>query len=616
MIVVIGGGVAGLSAALAAAEAAEDAASSRTTTVSRDSENVSVLLLMKTPFSGSNTYRAQGGVACGMFPGDTANSHTQDTLAAGYGLCLREAVEVLTREGIDRVQELLQQGWRVDRGADGQVHPGLEAAHSHPRIIHAGGDETGRILEEDMARLVCSNPHIQVKDGACLQDLIVQDGHLTGIRVLVQTSEQGAELTTIPTTRVILATGGAGQLYPFTTNPAGSTGDGIAAALRAGAEVKDLEFYQFHPTALADSEHFLISEAVRGEGAQLFDDHGHRYMKDVDQRAELAPRDVVARTNFAVMMRNNGKPVWLDARPIGQKHPDLAEFLPQRFPSIDTHLKKQGFDWVKEPIPVTPAAHYFMGGIATDVEGRTSIPGVYAAGECACTGVHGANRLASNSLLEGLVFGYRAGRAAWDDESLEAPTPAQGSSRQAQTSTLPYPAVTEVSGTTATRATAAAVPTDELRQSLQEMMWNKVGVTRNGDTLTAAVQELVTLIAQQDAVALSHTATAKSYAEGTQYIEDRNLLWLAYGVAFAASQRKESRGAHHRDDYPDASDAYAFSQSYVLEPANHDTSAPRHLQHPSTPPITALRHHGTLNTSAPRHSGTTERLGTPGRTPQ
>lgn len=592
MIVVIGGGVAGLSAALAAAtEAASSGqAQKQGAAVPSDSTEKPVLLLMKTPFSGSNTYHAQGGVACGMFSEDTAASHTQDTLAAGYGLCNRKAVEVLTREGIERVAELLEQGWRVDRGADGQIHPGLEAAHSHARIIHAGGDETGRILEEDLARLVCANPYIQVEDGVCLQDLIVRSGHLTGIHVLAQKKTQsdsegstqhnspGAEHTTIPASRVILATGGAGQLYPYTTNPAGSTGDGIAAALRAGAHVKDLEFYQFHPTALADDEHFLISEAVRGEGAQLLDDHGHRYMSDVDKRAELAPRDVVARTNFAVMSRQNGKPVWLDARPIAQKHPEVGEFLSQRFPSIDAHLKEQGFNWAEEPIPVTPAAHYFMGGIATDVDGRTSIEGLYAAGECACTGVHGANRLASNSLLEGLVFGYRAGRAAWRDAPDAAEATPDATEETADTAAAPagdvetsewepatvigYPIPTwPTNYPNPTHITTAA----ELRKTLQALMWDNVGVTRTEEKLTAAVQELMALLRYWKPDLLDTVLETDSYAEGMRCIEDMNLLWTAFAIAFAALHRRESRGAHHRDDYPQVNDARTFPRSYVLE---------------------------------------------------
>ena len=238
-------------------------------------------------------------------------------------------------------------------------------------------------------------------------DLMERGGHIAGVHLLIDGQDKD-----LAADRVILAAGGAGRMYPYTTNPPVATADGLAVAWRAGAQVADLEFYQFHPTAMAVGEHFLVSEAVRGEGAVLLDEHGHRYMKDIDPRAELAPRDVVARENFRVMQAQGGKPVMLDVSPMARENPDLASFLAHRFPTIDAYTRSLGFDWSKEPIPVAPAAHYYMGGIRTDLNARTSIPGLYAAGECARTGVMGSNRLASNSLLEGLVYGRRAGLAA------------------------------------------------------------------------------------------------------------------------------------------------------------------------------------------------------------
>ena len=393
-IVVVGAGVAGLSAALAVADAGQD-----------------VTLVTKADLVESNTYHAQGGIAAAVFADDDPKLHAADTMAAGHGLCEPRAVEILTREGADRVRQFAAAGVHFDRDAQGHMLRGLEAAHSRARVVHAGGDATGKVVELDVSAMVRANPLIHIIEHAFLEDLIVRDGAIAGVRLLVRGGEtfRSADMAA---SRVILATGGAGRLYPYTTNPAVATADGLAAAWRAGAQVADVEFYQFHPTAMAVGEHFLVSEAVRGEGAVLLDEHGERYMTRVDERAELAPRDVVARENFRVMQAQGGKPVMLDVSPMRRENPDLAEFLRHRFPTIDAYTRSLGFDWSKEPIPVAPAAHYYMGGIRTDLEGRASIPGLYAAGECARTGVMGSNRLASNSLLEGLVYGRRAGLAA------------------------------------------------------------------------------------------------------------------------------------------------------------------------------------------------------------
>lgn len=370
-----------------------------------------------------------------------------------------------------------------------------------------------------------------------------------------------AESRTIDATRVILATGGAGRLYPYTTNPAVATGDGLAAALRAGAQVADLEFYQFHPTAMAIGEHFLVSEAVRGEGAILLDEHGHRFMTDVDHKAELAPRDVVARANFRTMQAQGGKPVMLDVSPMAKENPDLAAFLRHRFPTIDAYTRSLGFDWSKEPIPVAPAAHYWMGGIRTDLFGRSSIPGLYAAGECARTGVQGANRLASNSLLEGLVYGYRAGLAAVRDTD-DAVWQPQTLSNSAIAS-LPVaqePMVLDMPSHDDGNANTGVWD----RKHIEDEMWKHVGVLRDHDGLAAAVTDLADALAGANA-AVPGMSGAGSYADCIAVLENRNLLTVGYVEAVAALNRCESRGAHTRTDYATVNPTIAHSIAYRLK---------------------------------------------------
>ncbi|MGB4777787.1 L-aspartate oxidase, partial [Microbacterium sp.] len=389
-VVVVGSGIAGLTAALHAA-----------------ASGCEITLVTKDVLEHANTRFAQGGIAGVMFDDDSAAAHELDTLVAGAGLCDPEAVRALVTEGPARIRELIALGVAFDRGADGGFVKGLEAAHSYPRVLHAGGDATGSVIEKALvARLRESG--VEVIEHAFLADLVAAAGSgiVTGVELLV------GERPDIPGVRrvrradaVILATGGAGQLYAHTTNPPVATGDGIAAALRAGASVSDLEFFQFHPTVLAAGEPFLVSEAVRGEGAVLRDEQGRRFMLDVHPDAELAPRDVVARAIAQVMAEQGGRPVLLDATGLGTTRKKTAAFLARRFPTIDAAVRERGLDWAREPIPVTPAAHYLMGGVDTDLHGRTDLPGLYAVGEVARTGVHGANRLASNSLLEGAVFG-------------------------------------------------------------------------------------------------------------------------------------------------------------------------------------------------------------------
>ena len=576
MIVVIGAGIAGLSAALAAAGDKRVGAEGLTTygnaNIAGNDSSDDVLLVCKDEFVESNTYHAQGGVACAIFSDDNPQLHAGDTMAAGHGLCDRTAVDVLTDEGARRVRELIAAGWHVDRGEDGSVLRGLEAAHCRSRVVHAGGDATGKVLELDVSAMVRENPRIHVLEHAFLNDLIVRDGHVSGVRLTVRGADGEAESRTIDAPRVILATGGAGRLYPYTTNPAVATGDGLAAALRAGAQVADLEFYQFHPTAMAIGEHFLVSEAVRGEGAVLLDEHGHRFMTDVDPRAELAPRDVVARANFRTMQAQGGKPVMLDVSPMAKENPDLAAFLRHRFPTIDAYTRSLGFDWSKEPIPVAPAAHYWMGGIRTDLFGRSSIPGLYAAGECARTGVQGANRLASNSLLEGLVYGYRAGLAAVRDAD-DAVWQPQTLDNSAITG-LPVaqePMVLDMPGHDGVNADgdgAGASVWD--REHIENEMWKHVGVLRDHDGLAAAVTDLADALAEANAavpaaVHGSGVSGIASYDDRIAMLENRNLLTVGYVEAVAALNRCESRGAHTRTDYATVNPTIAHSIAYRLK---------------------------------------------------
>lgn len=492
-VIVVGTGIAGLIAAY------------------RASKRHDVILVTKSELGESNTKYAQGGIAAAMFPDDSVESHIADTIRAGAGLCDPAAVEVLCSEGPQRVRDLIALGVEFDR-INGELERGHEAAHSARRVIHAGGDATGLAIEVALLRAVRAVA-VEVHEHTFMRDLVVDDGRVVGIEVV---DANGSRL--IDGDIVVLASGGAGQLYSHTTNPTVTTGDGVAAALRAGAALADVEFYQFHPTSLAVNGSPLVSEAVRGEGAVLLDGAGRRFMFDVHPDGELAPRDVVARGIAQAMARQGGTPVLLDATALGR------ELLEHRFPSISRVTAANGLDWAVDPIPVTPAAHYWMGGIRTDLVGRTSLPGLFAVGEAACTGVHGANRLASNSLLESLVFAWRAVDAfelEWEPIDV-----------------APIELAAQPNG---------SEPFE--RAELQRLMWDLVGLERALPTLELAAATL----------ARWHVS-----GSGVEAGEDRNLLELARVIVRAAIAREESRGAHDRSDFPETVPAFARSLEWSV----------------------------------------------------
>ena len=505
-VIVVGSGIAGLIAAMEIARRHD------------------VTLVTKARLSESNTRYAQGGIAAAMTRDDSAAEHTEDTIRAGAGLCDAKAVEVLCVEGPRRIRDLIRLGVAFDMHK-GELARGLEAAHTRARVLHAGGDATGLQIEVTLVRALQAVPSIRLLEHTFASDVVQSAGRVTGLQVRHADGMQ----ETITADAVVLASGGAGQLFEHTSNPAIATGDGLAMALRAGAAVADLEFYQFHPTLLAlPGAPFLISEAVRGEGAVLLDAAGNRFMQIVHAGAELAPRDVVARAIAKQMSQQHGAPVFLDATHLG------ADFLRARFPTIDQACRDHGVDWSARPIPVTPGAHYWMGGVRTDLFGRTSLRGLYAVGEVACTGVHGANRLASNSLLESLVFAWRCAHLLLS----ESPMVEAG---------YDWPS----SGAAATILTPDMKKGTELledRGALQRLMWQHVGIRRTAEGLRHA------------AVQLSRWRTAPHDAAS---METENLLTLAQAVCAAAQARQESRGAHWRDDFPAVDASFSVSNVFV-----------------------------------------------------
>src|ERR687896_1667274 len=480
---VVGSGIAGLHTAWRAAE----------------DGNV-VLLTKRSLFDGATAY-AQGGIAAALGAGDSPELHRRDTLAAGAALCDREAVEVLVEEGPARVQELFAAGARFDLAPGGDFKLGREAAHSRNRIVHAHGDQTGAEVARTLIERVRASERVKVIESARVLDLIVHKAECLGVRASV--SGQPVEIIADAT---VLATGGCGQVYRYTTNPVVATGDGYALAHRAGVTLADMEFVQFHPTALDTPENplQLVSEAVRGEGAILVNERGQRFMVKRHRLAELAPRDVVARGIFREQQR--ARRVYLDARKLG------APFA-ERFPGIFALCMARGIDPRRDLIPVTPAAHYMMGGIDTDLCGKSSMERLYAVGEVARTGVHGANRLASNSLLEGLVFAERVARDVVSASELQA---------------VPKVGRWEVPRLTDRRAAQVAA------DSVRAVMWQHAGISRTAKGPRAGL------------VALEEIE--KRLPEGAT--EEQNLVQTGRLIAEAALLRKESRGGHYRSDYP------------------------------------------------------------------
>lgn len=506
-VIVVGSGIAGLTAALHAHERGH-----------------AVTVVTKGALGDGCTGHAQGGVAGLHGVDDSPALHAADTMAAAAGLGDPAAIEVLVGDAGARIAELIARGVAFDRSPDGTLLRGREAAHTRARIVHAGGDATGAAITRALVAATRGSS-IAVVEQAFLLDVVVVDGSTRGVRLLIDGGS-----TVLEGDAVVLATGGAGHLYAHTTNPEGTTGDGIAAALRAGAQVADLEFVQFHPTVLATGDAFLISEAVRGEGATLLDAKGHRFIFESHPDGELAPRDVVARA-IARCAAAQGSPVRLNATMLG------ADALRRRFPTIDRVTRQRGLDWSREPIPVTPAAHYLMGGVVTDIDGRTTIPGLFAVGEAARTGVHGANRLASNSLLEGAVFGARVAAA------LALPWPADRAVRirgTAAPASASPPLSTDLrlppDRATGSDPLIGTVPFS--RAALQRLMWDDVGLLRTPDGLRRA----------RDTVAVwaSRPRASRTIADH----EDANLLALAEATASAALDRTESVGAHHFDAAP------------------------------------------------------------------
>jgi L-aspartate oxidase len=501
---VIGGGVAGLRAALAVAESGE------------------VLLVTKTELKESNTYYAQGGIATVWKQGDSFESHIQDTMSVACGLGHKAAVETVVREAPERIRELIEWGANFDREVDGGLSIGREGGHSFARIIHALGDATGRELANSLARRARGHENIQVLEHTFILDLITVDAAPAGCIGAIGW-QKGRGLFMILARKTILASGGAGMLYRETTNPTVATADGLAMAYRAGAVARNVEMVQFHPTTIyiAGATRALVTEAVRGEGAKLIDRNGYRFMPDYHPMAELAPRDVVSRAMVHQMVKTHFTHVFLDARHMSE------EAFRDRFPGIYNMCMSFDVNPAKQPIPVHPSAHYMVGGIVTDLEGRTSIENLYAVGEVAYTGLHGANRLASNSLIEALVFGKRAGERAGKQIAEE------------HEDLLPPRMSVDIENSSRTE-----LDTADVRSSLRSLMWRNVGIERNGAHLEEAT-EIITF--------WSRYVLDKTFDNPTGW-ELQNMLEVATLVTRAAGLRTETRGVHYRTDYPATDD--------------------------------------------------------------
>ena len=523
-VLVIGSGIAGMTAALSA------------------SPTHTVALVTKARVTETTTWYAQGGIAGAIGEADSVELHLADTLVVGQGLCDEDVVRAIVEEAAEALSDLRTLGVRFDMGAGGEVDLAREGGHSLPRILHTG-DATGAEVQNTLASTVRNARAIEVFEERFLVDLLTAGERCVGALVYDPESRQPQVFWA---DHIILATGGCGQAYRVTTNPLIATGDGVAAAWRAGAEVADMEFVQFHPTALDDesSPKFLITEALRGEGAYLLDCDEKRFMVGVHPLAELAPRDVVSRQIEGVMARCNRPNVWLDARHLG------ADFLKTRFPHIWEKCAEVGYNLSTDLIPVAPAAHYMIGGVRVDLDGRSSLEGLYASGEVTASGLHGANRLASNSLLEGLVFSRRIVRSLHDrSKSLRPARVVSGASE-----------------------TSAAFTMQRARETLQEAMSTFAGVSRSGGSLEEATYVL-------DGLARILGVSLKRPAE----LELQNLVTVAILITHAAWMREETRGTHMRIDFPDRDDV-AWSGHLVWQRGTEPKLVPLHAEEPVEPP--------------------------------
>ncbi|MCK5655030.1 MAG: L-aspartate oxidase [Candidatus Aureabacteria bacterium] len=500
-VVVVGSGSAGLVASLEAAKYGK------------------VIIVTKSGVEESNTYHAQGGIAVSLSKNDTWKKHFEDTIFAGAGLCNKTAVKILVREGIERVKEIMALGAKFDKDKGGLLF-GREGAHSENRIIHANGDNTGEEIEKTLIRAVKKNPNIRILEKHFVIDLLHYKSRCYG--VIVFDNRSGRQFAVVASSTIV-ATGGAGQIYRETTNPEIATADGIAFAFRAGAVLMDMEFMQFHPTTLylAGAPRFLISEAVRGEGGILVDKRNKHFMKGYHYLEDLAPRDIVSRAIVEQMKKTSSNCVYLDLSKIS------AAKVSRRFPSIKKICKEYGLNIPKDKIPVRPSAHYMMGGIKTDTNGCTNIDGLFACGEVSCSGVQGANRLASNSLLESLVFGTRTGKAAASHSN---------KNKKALPDIKYYKE----------RKLFNALDVDDVKRSLQSVMWMCIGLERNKETL----EEALNIISFWEKYTLS---ACVKYVDG---FELQDMLMIARIMISAAIKRKESRGAHFRTDFPKQSDKW------------------------------------------------------------
>ncbi|WP_458245009.1 L-aspartate oxidase [Streptomyces sp. MAI_2237] len=548
-VVVVGSGVAGLTAALRC-----------------EAAGLNTVVVTKARLDDGSTRWAQGGVAAALGEGDTPEQHLDDTLVAGAGLCDQEAVRILVTEGPDAVRRLIATGAHFDESEEGDLELTREGGHHRRRIAHAGGDATGAEISRALVEAVRARGLRTIENALVLDLLTDADGRTAGVSLHVMGEGQHDGVGAVHAPAVVLATGGMGQVFSATTNPSVSTGDGVALALRAGAEVSDLEFVQFHPTVLflgpdAEGQQPLVSEAVRGEGAHLVDADGVRFMVGQHELAELAPRDIVAKGIMRRMQERDAEHMFLDARHFG------ADMWEHRFPTILAACRANGIDPVTEPIPIAPAAHYASGGVRTDAQGRTTVPGLYACGEVACTGVHGANRLASNSLLEGLVYAERiaadiAAERAADGLHARVPEPVEHPDRPAHPLLAP-----------------------EDRFAIQRIMADGAGVLRSAQSLEKAADQLDRLHADaRDAL----DENGKTSEPGVDTWEATNLLCVARVLVTAARLREETRGCHWREDHAERDDA-AWRRHIVVRLNPDRTLAVHTTDSPDFPPTRPTR---------------------------